>query len=486
MSAFYTAETKFLSYLDKEGMHPLLAKGVLLALSGGKDSAFLLTLLSRLAEKEGFRLYALHLNHGIRGEEADRDASFCATLCERLSVPLLSLLADIPALSRESGEGLEETARKERYRLLRRTAEEKGLGAVLTAHNATDNLETVLLHLTRGGGGNAMCGIPPLRPLCAEREEVVLMRPLLCLTAEEILAAVTEARIPFVTDSTNGDTAYRRNLLRKEVLPHLRACNPGVERSVLRMTENMREDMRLLDTLAASAFSEARAPGGLSQKKLLAMERPIAYRVLRRLHAERFPVAPLPERVHIDALLGRMAEEGDFSISFPGDILAVREGDVFFFGQKNTFKLLPQNLHIGENILSDGGRLYVMEKGCPTPDENIYTLSIQVASASATIDGGLCVRSRTDGDTYRTGGMTRKLKKLFSDAGIPPRLRAHLPVVCDGEGILWVPPFGVRDGQSHPATRLYYAPSEALSEEMKPYLSPRSHTKALSLKETMK
>ena len=469
MSAFSGAETKFLSYLHKEGIRPYLSRGVLLALSGGKDSALLLSLMAPLAAKESFSLWAFHLNHGIRGAEAEADAAFCANLCDRLGVPLVSLVSNVPCLAEKNGLGLEEAAREERYRLLRQVAEEKGLGVVLTAHNATDNLETVLLHLVRGGGGNAMCGIPPLRPLATDGCDLLLARPLLCLTAEEILAAVTEANIPYVTDSTNGDTAYRRNLLRKEVLPYLRDCNAAAERNALRLTENMREDMLFLDRLAEEAYEGARVTGGLSACALNNMARPIAYRVIRLLHGVGFPASPLPERVHIDALLCRLTEDGDFSLSFPGDLRAVREGDTLFFCEKDIFALASQVLQVGENILSDGGRLYVMEKGSAPPDQNVYTLSIQASVGFVTIEDGLYVRSKADGDAYRMRGMRRKLKKLFSDAGIPPRLRPHFPVITDSEGILCALPFGVRDDKKGEDLCFFYAPPSALAEEMSLY-----------------
>ncbi|MBO7170881.1 MAG: tRNA lysidine(34) synthetase TilS, partial [Clostridia bacterium] len=340
---------------------------------------------------------------------------------------------------------------------------------VLTAHNATDNLETVLLHLVRGGGGNAMCGIPPLRHLAADGCDLLLARPLLCLTAEEILSAVKEAEIPYVTDSTNGDTAYRRNLLRKEVLPYLRDCNAAAERNALRLTENMREDMLYLDRMAEEAFENARSLSGLSASALSTMARPISYRVIRRLHGDGFPASPLPERVHIDALLARLDEEGDFSLSFPGDLRAVREGDTLFFCEKNVFALAPQALKAGENVLSDGGRLYVMEKDSTPLPQNVYTLSIQATTASATIEDGLWVRSKEDGDAYRTRGMRRRLKKLFSDAGIPPRLRPHFPVITDSEGILCALPFGVRDDRKGEDLRIFYAPPQALTAEMSLY-----------------
>jgi tRNA(Ile)-lysidine synthetase-like protein len=288
---------------------------------------------------------------------------------------------------------------------------------------------------------------------------------------------VEEEGLAYVTDSTNGDTTYRRNLIRREVLPHLRACNAAVERSVLRLTENVREDMAFLDALAEDAYKKARAACGLSVKAVLSFDRPIAYRVLRLLHGESFPASPLPERVHIDALLSRLAAEGDFSVSFPGDLRAVREGDTLFFSEKEPFSLALQILRAGENVLSDGGRLYIMENGLQPPDRNVYTLSIQVTTISATIDGGISVRSKRDGDAYRTHGMRRKLKKLFSDAGIPKHLRPHFPVVTDGDGILWVPSFGARDAKEGETLTLFYAPPDALAEEMRPFLAPKQKTK---------
>ena len=157
----------------------------LVAFSGGADSRLLLELTVRaLVERhgeEGRRLVvAAHLHHGIRGEEADRDLTFCEKVCKELGVELICGRVDIPALASESGESLETAARRVRYDFLKRIMDERGIPSLLTAHHADDNLETVLERLLRGSGTRGMGGIPPTRPLeDSENTLATLYRPLL-------------------------------------------------------------------------------------------------------------------------------------------------------------------------------------------------------------------------------------------------------------------------------------------------------------------
>ena len=128
-------------------MQERISGGTLVALSGGADSVLLLHLLREKAERDGFLLFAAHINHGIRGSEATRDELFCKELCERLSVPFVCRRFDVPAIAKMRGMGLEETARAVRYEALSEIKREHGLSVIATAHNATDDAETVLFHL---------------------------------------------------------------------------------------------------------------------------------------------------------------------------------------------------------------------------------------------------------------------------------------------------------------------------------------------------
>ena len=465
MSAYSHAESSFRDLLLKEHMDAHLSHGALLALSGGKDSVLLLSLLSRYAKEKEIPVAAFHLHHGIRGEEADRDAEFCKELCEELGVSLFMSYVDVPAIAKEMGEGIEATARRERYRLLAKTARERGFSCVLTAHTATDNLETVLLHLLRGGGGNALAGIPPVRPLC---DGIMLLRPLLSLSAEEVTAALRDASLPSVFDSTNDDVAYTRNYVRKEILPRLSAITPSPERAVSRMTENVREDMAFLDGVARDAFDTLFDGESLDAEKLARLPRAIRYRVFRMLYEKKAKGAPLPERVHVNLLFDRMMREGDFSFSFPKGVRIGRTGDRLVVGFAPAFSHPETVIHKGCNRLADGSLLFVMEKSSKPLPQIVYTLSIQRPLASATIEGELCVRSRREGDAYRYGGVTHRLKKLFSDAKLSKEARSSLPVLHDARGILWVPGFGVRDdgGDGERDMTLLYIAARDVSDEL--------------------
>ena len=445
MSAFARAERALLSSLRGSLSEDVLQKGILLGLSGGMDSMLLLHLLARLSAREGIPVAALHVEHGIRGEEALRDAAFAKVAAEKLGIPFLSVSVNVPAIAESECLGIEETARRVRYECLERAVREGGYGAIATAHHATDNAETVLLHLSRGSGLKGMCGIPDYRL----QNGVPLVRPLLSLSSEEIRSAVLKEGIPFVTDSTNADTAYRRNFVRAELLPRFKDLNPSFDTAVSRMCESMREDSDLLEHLADEAYERAAREDVLSKKVLLSLHPALRYRVLTRAYRHAAPHAPSLERVHTDAILERLKRDGDFAVSLPEGIRAVLRADCLLFEreakEETSPEILPAPLAVGENILSDGSRLLLMAKASYEQNTNVYKMAIHRDLSSATIDGGLYVRKREKGDAYRYGGVTHKLKKLLSDAKIPLALRDQIPVVCDEKGILWVPGFGVRE-----------------------------------------
>ena len=174
-------------------------------------------------------LEAAHLNHMIRGDEAERDENFCRETAERLGVRLYVRRRDVPALAITGG-SIEEVARRERYSFfddICRNSKPKTL--VATAHNADDNLETVLFNLMRGSGLRGMCGIPPIR-------DGKYIRPLLTFSGEEVRGICRTDGIPFVFDSTNAETDYTRNRIRQRIVPELRAVAPTVESAALRMS----------------------------------------------------------------------------------------------------------------------------------------------------------------------------------------------------------------------------------------------------------
>lgn len=443
MSAFAYAQRVFLETLEKNIPSQERSRGILIGLSGGADSMLLLHLMHLLAQKENFKIFALHIHHGIRAEEADRDELFAKTEAEKRSVAFASVRINVPKVAEAENMGVEETARRLRYELFSEYAEKEDLAYIFTAHHATDHAETVLWHVSRGAGGKGLCGIPLKRKANGR----TVFRPLLGLTAEEIRNAATEAGISFVTDSTNSDVSYTRNYVRNEILPRMRKLNPSLETAFRRMSENLSEDMDCLALLAKDALSSAEEREGLNKTLLLSMHPAIRYRVFRAYFIKKNPCAPLPERVHTDALFSKMSGKDNFSLSFPGDIRVSVWGNYVTVGDLPIAQSETKSfsIHMGENLLPDGGRIWLFPKNTLPFQTNVYNSSIHRDLSSATINGNLYVRTKKEGDAYRYGGVTHKLKKLFSDAKIPISERERIPIVCDEGGILWVPYFGVRE-----------------------------------------
>jgi tRNA(Ile)-lysidine synthase len=439
---------RVLGYIDAEGMRECFSGGVLLALSGGADSVFLAHLLSWLSEEWGFRLFALHVHHHLRGEEADRDAEFCRRLAETLRIPFRVADVDVRGESERMNRGLEESARLLRYRALRAALAEEGLAVIATAHHATDHLETVLHRILRGGGIRALLGIRPRRS--------DLVRPLLCLGRSEIEAALCEAGIPYVTDTTNFDTAYTRNYLRAEVLPRLSRIVPDPEAAAMRMSEALSHDAALLDELAAQALAEApRRENGVEASYLASLPEAIRRRVLRLLYEEkREPEAvdiPL-EYTHTVAISRFLAERRtSFSLAVPNRLFAYAFDGYFEF-RRGEVAPLPfcGSLSVSSKITALPPDFLVTVRrgdkgitvGCSS---KFYKIDIETAISSDIINGELYVRTRQAGDAYFFRGHTHSLKKLLNERRVPPELRPHLPILCDDEGILWVPFCPVRE-----------------------------------------
>ncbi|MDE6107466.1 MAG: tRNA lysidine(34) synthetase TilS, partial [Oscillospiraceae bacterium] len=178
------------------GMFPPGCK-VLCAVSGGADSVCLLHWLS---QQKDISLMAAHFNHQLRGEESDRDQQFVRELCEKWHILLTVGQGDVASHAKKQGLSIEEAARNLRYAFLRETAEKNGCDFIATAHNADDNLETLLLNLTRGAGLQGLTGISP--------QQGVLVRPLLTTTRKEIEAYLRSYSLSHVEDGTNTDETY--------------------------------------------------------------------------------------------------------------------------------------------------------------------------------------------------------------------------------------------------------------------------------------
>ena len=398
---------------------------VLVALSGGADSVTLFHLTASLCERNGGYFYACHVNHGIRGEEAVRDRDFCVELANNCPYcrDILVLNADVPAMCRQSGRSLELEARLCRYGFFESVMKEHNIKTLVTAHNADDNLETLIFNLVRGSGVRGMCGIPPIRELSEGRQ---VLRPLLSVTKAEILDFCRENAYPFVTDSTNLDSDYSRNLIRNEVIPILEGINPSLRRSAARLSESMREVAAFMDS-QAEAISDG---DGLDLDDVNRADPALLPFLFSRGLSDAGYDVKL-ERIHVNALADLCRRGRDrSSVSLPEALSGrIREGRLIFLPDpkgEETSADFELTLTEGENLLPDGSRLTLSDQA--EPDGDVTTKLFLGREAT------IVARNRREGDRIRVKGVNKSLKKLMCDLKIPRHLRDRLPVILiDGE-----------------------------------------------------
>ncbi|MBO4217733.1 MAG: tRNA lysidine(34) synthetase TilS [Clostridia bacterium] len=404
------------------------ADGICVGLSGGADSVALLLVMLKLREEFGFTLSAMHIDHMLRGEESDRDREFCVSLCERLGVPLEVKRIDVRSIK---ATGIEETARNERYRAF---SERK---VVALAHTASDNLETMVFSLARGTSPDGI-GIPPYR----RNGDGYVVRPLLGVTREETEEICRECGEAFVTDSTNSDTGYTRNFIRKEIVPKLKALSPDAEAHAAAFAALCRTDAEYFDGVLPCDGSRITATG---KTHPALMQRAITKA------AEAAGASDISGK-HIGAVSGliRNGRRGD-SVEIKG-AYAIKRRDCteIIKGRAKSGGLSgDEEFPVGVgNTFSGKGFEFTA-----TYDEkvaqylkSVYSLSIFERVYDDNIYGSLYLRTRHPGDKIKFNGMTRSVKKLLSGYERDSFIRTGRPVLCDGKGTLWFPGFPPRDG----------------------------------------
>lgn len=437
---------------------------VVAAVSGGADSMALLRILLALREELEITVAACHVNHGLRGAAADRDEAFVRAECARLGVPLLVLDARRLGAAPPPNAG-EEWARTLRYSCF------EGLGQngdtlVATAHTLTDQAETLLFRLARGTGAHGAAGIPPRRG--------IYIRPLLCLTRAETEGYCAAAGQAYVNDETNQSDAYARNRLRHHALPALRQANAGAERNIGRFCRQMaRVDayfaaagQRLLEDAACRAQASLQREGAAGRPAAAGncwSAGPWALEVLQAadplvleaaLHRLTAPVRD-PEEKYIRLLAGVVrAGGGAVQLTDTVRFAAVqgclrRESRAAFPGREAQaaaeIPLAPGEYafpggyvleveRIGQNILEFTPVVHKKDLKNMADYAKISTLSV--------------LRTRKPGDVFRPAGrgVSKRLKKLMNEQGVPPAQRGLLPLLAAGEQVLWLWDQGFAEG----------------------------------------
>jgi tRNA(Ile)-lysidine synthase len=447
-------------------LHTLHARGLLrggetvvVGVSGGPDSMALLHVLWRLRERLSFGLHVCHVNHRLRGEQADAEAAAVEAFACQLGAPATAVVRDVAARATAEGISVEEAGRRTRYEAFEETAQTIAATKVAVGHTADDQVETILLNLLRGAGPEGLAGMPPARGK--------IIRPLIDVRREQTIAYCRQHGLPYHLDPSNLDRRFLRNRVRLDLVPQLRDLREGAEAGLLRFAEVARVEEgffrerteEAFSQVATRASSEAVAFGlaGFAEQHL-ALQRRLVREAVRRLRGDLSGL----ELAHVDAAISLIEAEPGKQVELGADLVAVRTYSEIVLAGAPAEPPLP---FAGEVSLTLPGVTAIPELG----------LRIEAALGVGEADGrdvvvldadrliSPVIRARRPGDRFFPAGAPgeKKLQDFFVNEKIPRPERGRQPLLAAGERqVAWVigrrvgEPFRAGPETTHPVTLL--------------------------------
>ena len=417
--------------------YSMLKKGdrVIVGLSGGADSVCLLHFLNSIKEELNLTIVAAHINHGIRGEEAEKDALFSNDFSNKLNIQFELLNADCIKEAEKTGETVEEAGRRIRYDFFKSLANTEN-SVIATAHNSNDNMETIIFNITRGSSLNGAKGIPPIR------ENII--RPLIFCTREEIEDYCKENSLSFVTDSTNLSDDYTRNKIRHLVIPELKTLNNNVEEAFSRFAESVRDDADFFEKSTLEAFKKAEIEKNTYSVEILnsfhiSIKNRVIYKAINDFCGEK------PDSKKIKSLLECTRDNTKIQL-YKHCYAQTKNGVLKIFDSekkivKNRERIVFDSLEFNCQF----GQYTIETEILENISQKIKDLLLDNLIDCDTICGNLVLRTRQEGDkiTLNKRNVTKTLKKLFIEDNVSKEKRDVIPVIADDNGVVWVFGFGV-------------------------------------------
>ena len=426
-------EDKILSVIEK---HRMLSCGdtVVVAVSGGADSMCLLHFFNKISSKMQLNIICAHVNHSIRGAEADSDEEFVRWFCEENKINAVFAHYNVPKIAKASGESEEQCGRRLRYEFFSSIADN---AKIATAHNLNDSAETFIFNFTRGTGLKGLTGIPPVRDN--------IIRPLCECTREEIEQYLSDEFVSFVTDSTNLSDEYTRNKIRHNILPVLNEINPGFFSVFSKCVSVLSDSERYIEEKTAEAFIKTKKNIQFSIDDILLLDKVIRDRLLIKI-AEFFGASEVSFR-HIEIISSFLSTGGALMLS--ENVTIVSDGKFLYKADEK----LPE-ISIYEKY--DKAKCEYDFPGCTltveTVDKNTIKnynsrqLCLSGYADSEKIENSF-FRTRKDGDRfrYKNAEHSKSLKNLFKENNISVSDRWGIPMLADDEYIFWIDGVGVSD-----------------------------------------
>lgn len=388
---------------------------VVIAFSGGADSVFLANYLLSIKDEFNLTLKIAHIEHGIRGSESLRDCAFSKKYANDNNIEFFEFHINAPEESKAAGFGLEEYSRMKRYEFFDTLQCDK----IATAHNLTDNIETMLFRIARGTSLHGLCSIP------VKRDNIV--RPLLCVSGKEIRNYLKQNKISYCIDSTNSENDYSRNYIRNIIIPEFRNINSEFIANASRLIENINETEEAMNTVVNSVYLNTIAHNKLLIRILNQHPTAVIKRILYKYFNDNGVTL---DSKHLNEIYGLLYKTG--KIQLKGNSFAFSDGEFIRFGkfEKSDF----EKLIIKKTIINTSSEQDFLNN-C-----ELYCKKFAFCCDYDKIVGNVFVRPRMQGDKISPAdrGCTKTLKKLYNEYRIPVEKRNMVPVICDDAGIIGV------------------------------------------------
>lgn len=437
---------KVLNTIEKNKMI-LDGEKIIVGVSGGPDSMCLLHILNSLKEKYHISIVAAHVNHCLRGAEADKDQQYVKDFCENNDIEFYFKKVDVDNIAKTQGISCEMAGREVRYAFFNELMNQLGGNKIAIAHNANDQCETVLMRIMRGTGIEGLAGIKAIR-------DNIYIRPLIDITRDEIESYCEENNLKPRIDKTNLETIYTRNKIRLELIPYIKKnFNEDIINSVNRLSENVTVDNEYIDYMTCKTFEKY----SIVEKELVILKKEIfdnhmaiVSRVIRKAIENINGSLYNYERKHIYDIVALQQGETGKSIMLPKEIIALNNYGDIHIGKEKAFVINKDdrsyNLSMGKNSLDCGldVTLEVIDNDeSLILDDDKYTKYFDYSK----IDGTILLRYRKQGDKFLPLGMKgrKKIKDLFIDLKIPREKRESIPLICFGNEISWIIGYKISD-----------------------------------------
>ena len=427
-----TIDQKILNFIDEES---LLSKGdkVLVAISGGADSIFLLSFLLKYKKRFDLKLSAFHLNHNLRGKESIDDEKFCRSYAKQNKIEYFSASKNVKAFAKKNKISVEEAGRKLRYSELERIASKNGFNKIATAHIANDNTETVLLNLIKGTGLKGIAGIP------VKRNKVI--RPILTVSKDEILLYLGKKKIPYRIDSSNLSSEYERNFLRNEIIPALKEkLNSRLDNTLLKSSKVFRSISSVLEKQIEAKIIDAVEFKGkqllINIDETLKLDENLIGEFFKKTVPAYFPVELSNE--NIKALTSLIKKQKGRSVALSNRLTAYRESKKILISKRKKIEKMEIEIAVGKSKKINGGVISINKVLLRHAKKNNDS-SIEYISGDG-ISGKFILRTWKDGDRFYPLGMkgSKKISDFLTEQGIPSYKKKEQLVLTNSGKIVWV------------------------------------------------